>query len=86
MEIKEKYNTWLWIQVLAKVHEDEFRLLFKGTTKYLSRVGAGALDDAFENAIYIKDGHEVIHFLLQTNSFANTSKGKPFFLLNNFFF
>ena len=43
------------IQVLAKVHEDKFKLPFKGTLKYLSRVGAGVLGDAFENGIYIMD-------------------------------
>ena len=73
------------IQVLAKVHEDKFKLPFKGTLKYLSRVGAGVLGDAFENGIYIMDIHEVSYFLFRTNSFPNISNERSFFLLNNFF-
>ena len=45
------------IQVLAKVQEDKFKLPLKRTTKYLSRVAAGALCDAFENVMRIMDGH-----------------------------
>ena len=52
-------DVWLIMRILCKVHGDTFKLPLKGTEKYLSRVGAGTLGDAFENAVYVMDGHEV---------------------------
>ena len=52
-------DIWLLMQVLCKVTQSKFNLPLEGTAKYLGRVGAGTLGDAFPTAVYIMDGHKV---------------------------
>ena len=54
------YNdVWLLMQVICKISQSKFKLPFKGTREYVTRVGAGILGDAFPSAVYVMDGHNV---------------------------
>ena len=52
-------DCWLIMRALCKLFSHQFQLPYKGTRKYLERVGYGIAGEAFPTMVYMMDGHKV---------------------------
>ena len=52
-------DAWWVVRVLAKIFGPSFNLPLKSSEEYRARVGLGVLGQAFQNGVYIMDGHKV---------------------------